>query len=82
MVINPQFVNSRDFFEGLASFLVIDKDNEEKIGFIDKSGNIVISPQFSPRYSHDYLIMSRFKEGLALVRVGGKDSGKYGYISR
>jgi hypothetical protein len=43
----------------------------DKWGFIDKTGNIVIQPQFDE-------IFGGFSEGLALVRIGDK----LGYISR
>ena len=83
IVINPQFIDSSNFNEGLASFLVSDITEGEKMGFIDMDGKVVIPAQFSTSYLFgNFILMSEFKEGLALVRVGGKDSGKLGYISR
>jgi hypothetical protein len=47
-----------------------------KRGFIDKTGKVVIEPQFDGAES--------FSEGLAAVKVGGVNGngGKYGYIDR
>jgi hypothetical protein len=54
------------FAEGLAVFTTADG----KSGFVDKSGKVVINPQFGYAYS--------FSEGLALVL----QDGKYGYIDK
>jgi hypothetical protein len=54
-----------EFSEGLARVQV-----GEKWGFIDKTGNLVIQPQFDEA--------SEFSEGLARVRIGDK----WGFVSR
>lgn len=64
-VIQPQFDDAWFFFDGLASV----KQNN-KWGFIDKTGKIVIQPQFE---SFGY-----FLEGLLPI----KQNGKYGYIDK
>ncbi len=48
-----------------------------KYGFIDKTGQIVINPQFKFAWS--------FSEGLAAVEIGDKQAilgGKWGYIDK
>lgn len=45
-----------------------------KFGYIDKTGKVVIAPQFS--------VAQDFAEGLAAVRVEGNADSKYGYIDR
>ncbi len=60
------------FHEGLASF---QPSRESGVGFIDKTGKLVIEPQFASAES--------FSEGLAAVAVAtGKDRYKWGYIDR
>lgn len=58
LIIQPQFMSTFRFSEGLARFAV-----GEKWGFIDKTGNAVISPQFDD--------VNDFSEGLASVEVDG-----------
>ena len=80
MVINPTFESAEVFSEGLAGVCVgrgcyytrpSDKPKEDgKWGFIDKTGAMVILPQFG--------YVSTFHEGLAAVAVGGK----WGYIDK
>ena len=43
-------------------------------GYIDKTGKMVIPPQFSPAKD--------FSEGLAAVRIGDATTGKWGFIYR
>ena len=45
-----------------------------KWGYIDKTGGIVIDPQFDEA--------DKFSEGLALVKVGGLMTGRRGYIDK
>jgi hypothetical protein len=45
-----------------------------KYGFIDKTGEMVIEPQFDWAF--------QFSEGLAVVMVGDEIPGKWGYIDR
>jgi len=45
---------------------------DEKYGYIDTTGKIVIAPKF------DYA--SDFTEGLAEIRIGDRESGLFGYI--
>lgn len=65
--IDPQFSDAGDFSEGLA-WVHID---EEKAGYIDKTGKLVIGPG-NYRMSDD----SNFSEGLAAVRIGNR----FGYL--
>ncbi len=53
------------FFEGLVAVL-----SHGKYGFADKTGNLVISPQFDQA--------SGFSEGVAAVKI----DGKYGYVDK
>ena len=43
-------------------------------GFIDKTGHFVINPQFG--------LANSFSDGLAQVRIGDDETGKWGYIAR
>jgi hypothetical protein len=90
--INPQFDDAAPFSEGLA-FVVIGDANAGKVGYIDKSGKLVISPRFDsgvipPSFLADrhlsdrtYLFRAKgFHEGLAAVLIGSPSTGRYGYI--
>jgi hypothetical protein len=66
IVIKPQFDKALNFSEGLAA--VMTKENyQEKWGFIDLSGKMVIPATFKLR-------PGRFSEGLAAVRIGDSES--------
>lgn len=58
-IVSPKFDNAGSFSEGLAAVKVGDK-----WGFIDKTGKMVIEPQFNPRQAQ---FNSRFSDGLAAV---------------
>lgn len=74
MVIEPQFSYAFSFSEGLAAVVV-----DDKIGFIDRSGNIVIKPAFDGRQASAMESgLYSFREGRALIR----QDGKYGYIDK
>lgn len=72
------------FREGRASVLM-----DDKVGFVDESGALVI-PLTPYAYESDYLdtasyyqsIMPFFSEGLAAIWGGEEQDGKYGYIDR
>jgi len=67
MVIKPQrYMWASGFSEGLANVMV----EPSRHGFIDKTGTMVIAPDFSRA--------GDFSEGLAPVRV----RGKWGYVNR
>ncbi len=66
IVIKPQFDKALNFSEGLAA--VMTKENyQEKWGFIDLSGKMVIPATFKLR-------PGRFSEDLAAVRIGDSES--------
>lgn len=68
--INPQFDRApRVFSEGLAAVRIGD-DNTGKYGYIDKTGKMVIAPQF------DWAL--EFSEGLAKIVIANRD----GYIDK
>jgi hypothetical protein len=69
-VIIKKFYRGWDFSEGLA---VAMETEGGKWGFIDKSGNFVIPPQFASS-TRDYV--SSFEGGFAEIEV----AGKFGYI--
>jgi hypothetical protein len=69
IVINPQFDEVGEFYEGLAAARV-----GERWGFIDKLGKYVVNPQFDK--------VGYFNEGLAPVRVGDDETGKWGYVDK
>ncbi|MBC7652182.1 MAG: WG repeat-containing protein [Deinococcales bacterium] len=63
VVIAPNFIDSRDFFEGLAAV----KCENKKWGYIDKAGKIVIEPLYD--YAADFkngfsTVMKNYKWGL------------------
>lgn len=64
----PPGASAQSFQEGFAAVKI---DNEA--GFIDKTGKIVIKG--------NYDLTASFCEGLAAVRVGGKETGKWGCIN-
>ncbi len=70
---NPQFnatyEDVGDFSEGLAEVKI-----GEKSGYIDRSGTLVIPPQFEGAH--------RFQEGLACVGVGKYPNKKFGFIDK
>jgi hypothetical protein len=90
--INPQFDDAAPFSEGLA-FVIIGDASTGKVGYIDKSGRMVIAPRFDsgvvpPSFLSDRHLSDRtyrfrakgFHEGLAAVLIGDASTGKYGYI--
>lgn len=64
--IKPRFTNAHDFSEGLACVC-----EEIQYGYIDKTGEFVISPE--------YTAGGFFSEGLAAVRIGNTN---WGYINK
>jgi hypothetical protein len=64
---------AKSFSEGLAAVRIGD-ESTGMCGYIDKTGAIVIPPQFN--YAVD------FKEGRAVIRIGDESTGKYGYIDK
>lgn len=75
--LDPKFHSVAKFSEGLAAVGCVVGD-EEKFGYIDKTGELVIETKFSDA--------GDFSEDLASVQIGGKASGMiggvYGYIDR
>src|SRR5947209_9144782 len=81
LLTTPRMEVIRDFSEGLAPAIV---DRSGKWGYVDKSGNIVIRPQFDDAF--------KFSDGLARVKIKNKQSyidkyntsvdGLEGYIDR
>lgn len=70
LVLDKGYYRGWDFSDGLAAAM---KNNGEKWGYIDRSGEFVISPRFAG-YPNGYV--HPFSEGLAMIEVGKK----YGYI--
>jgi hypothetical protein len=77
-----QFTSAIEFTEGLAAIALTVK-GEERWGFIDTTGKVVIAPQF--------LGVGEFRQGLSVVEVSSSPTGsrqdsrqdsKYGYIDR
>lgn len=67
--ITPQYVNVRQFYEGLAACCQKKKD-KTKWGFMDKEGKMVIEPQFDT--------VMDFSDGLAAIQLGDK----WGFIDK
>ena len=80
-IAKPQYKTAGDFSEGLAPVLMNDK-----IGFVDLGGQIVIGPQFDPHGGGGCMLngmlgANRFSEGLAAVQLRREVWGKeWGYI--
>ena len=62
------FYDAYSFSEGLAA--VCEDEDDEEWGFINKSGEYVIEPQFDG--------VESFSDGMALIY----DDGEYGYINK
>lgn len=71
-VAAPQFDNAGAFSEGLAAVQV-----GGKWGFVDKSGKVVIEPQFNP---DQVQYNARFSDGLAAVNFGAGTN--WGFIDK
>ena len=82
MVIKQQYSLADDFSEGLAAVAV----DRKKYGFINRKGEMVISPRFVPRALgfewKPKFELGRFSEGLARVYQEGSPYGVYGYVDR
>jgi hypothetical protein len=87
--INPQFADAAPFSDGVALVLT----DAGRIGYIDKTGTMVIPDQFESEpvsaallknfAGQTYPFRGRgFSEGLASVRVAGSTGGKHGYIDK
>jgi hypothetical protein len=79
LVVERKYQFADDFSEGMAGVAV-----ERKYGFINRAGELVITPRFEVRNGrmYSYLLASagRFSEGLACVKV--YESDMYGYIDK
>lgn len=73
IIIQPIYFMAYDFSEGLA----VVANEDDKHGFIDTNGNLVIPFQFEHNMEGTYLYEG-FSEGLAAVCV----DGKFGYINQ
>ena len=73
----PRFSEAKDFSEGLAAVLV-----DDRWGYIDKEGNMVIEPQFGSLLNP----VGNFSNGLAAVRFvegdGLRTTSHWGFIDR
>jgi WG repeat protein len=78
-VIEANFVMVKSFSEGLAAVVFKESENAYRtVGYIDRSGRIVIPPQFSG----EDLSERGFSEGLAAVKVYKDGKTKWGYIDK
>jgi hypothetical protein len=79
LVFTGWYESAASFSEGLAA-VVVGRGREARYGFVNKKGEMVIKPRFSPLLQqHDQIqSLSRFSEGLASVKVGNL----YGYIDK
>ena len=68
IVVEPKYPSVRPFSEGLAAFY------DGNWGYLDKDGKEIIKAQFGDAYS--------FKNNLAPVQIGDRQSGKWGYIDK
>lgn len=72
IAIQPENFMAYDFSEGLAAVA----NEDDKLGFIDTKGNLVIPFNFEHNFDGTYLYQG-FSNGLAAVSI----DGKFGYIS-
>jgi hypothetical protein len=79
-----QYMDVRQFQEGLAQVMKKEGDNNYLIGFIDKTGREVIKPQYTPGMGS--VRGSGFCEGLYAAMIGEFKGGSYirkcGYIDK
>jgi len=61
----------RLFKDGFAAFSMVNEEGDEKWGFVDKTGKVIINPQFKA--------VSNFSDGLCGVK---NDDGKWGFIDK
>ncbi len=98
MVIAPKFLHSSYFHDGVASVLINqeirnaipsiispDEANDEimcglhgKSAFIDRTGRTVITLQKNVYFD----CAGNFSDGLAAVRMGDRQTGKWGYVDK
>jgi len=72
-VISPAFSDARPFSsDGYAAVAIGEGVSEQKWGLIDKSGEIVVPIEYG--------MLWLAGEGLVAVRVGDRETGKYGFI--
>jgi hypothetical protein len=67
----PDAEQVRRFQGGMAAFLVVNEEGEEKWGFVDTDGRIAINPQFAG--------VSNFSDGVCAVV---NSEGKWGFIDK
>jgi WG repeat protein len=79
LLFNPGYSHAESFSEGLAA-VAVGPPRDAKYGFINRKGEMVIPPRFTPRLGQfgtiDYL--SCFAGGRAVVRIGKL----WGYINK
>ena len=92
--ITPQFDDAGSFSEGLA-YVIFGEGSAGKVGYIDKQGKLVITPQFVSGHIPESMLNDRsqrdgnhvfraepFCEGLAAVRVADGTNITVGYIDK
>lgn len=79
-VIEAKYVMVKPFSDGLAAVVFKRNENEYRnVGYMDRTGRIVIPPQFSDEGSESG---RGFSEGLAAVNVSMGTPDKWGYIDK
>ncbi|MBW4016699.1 hypothetical protein HG534_10380 [Moraxella osloensis] len=63
--------------EGLAGFI----SEDDKVGFLDENGDIIISPVYDITNPHS-MALPKFKEGAAAVRLSNGNESKWGFIDK
>lgn len=76
----------RSFSEGLAAVTIVERDKDgeirQKIAYIDKTGQLVIKPEFEDSDNEESEGAKTFSEGLAAVALKKGDFYKHGYINK
>lgn len=76
-MIEAKYDDIGRFSEGLAWFIL-----DEKVGFLDKTGKVVIPPTYALDDEHQSMPVGNFNSGLAWFRKGSGEDAREGYIDK
>ena len=79
---SDRFIQIDPFHEGLAAVVANNAQGVPKLGFIDKTGKLVIPAIYNAKSSLGRFWAPRFSEGVAAVGVGDEVHRQYGFIDK